>query len=58
MKERIICDKKLIERIIGILGKNAKTLTIQFDKQSRKAYYKTDTMPKKLPIDFSRVKDL
>ena len=28
------------------------------DKKSKKAYYKTDTMPKKLPIDISRVKDL
>ena len=58
MTERIICDKELIKRVIGILGNNAKTLTIQYDKRSRKAYYQTDTMPKKLPIDISRVKDL
>ena len=55
MTERIICDKELIRKLVR---KDAKSLVIQFDKKSRKAYYKTDTMPKKLPIDISRVKDL
>ena len=41
-----------------MLGRDAKTLVIQYDKKSKKAYYKTDKMSKKLPIDISRVKDL
>lgn len=55
MTEKIICDRKMIKKIVG---KDAKTLVIEYDKQSKKAYFKTDTMPRKLPIDFSRVKDL
>ncbi len=55
MTERIICDKELIRKLVR---KDAKTLVIQYDKKSKKAYYQTDTMPKKLPIDISRVKDL
>ena len=58
MTERIICDKNLIKKIVGMLGRDAKTLVIQYDKKSKKAYYKTDKMSKKLPIDISRVKDL
>ena len=55
MTERIICDKELIRKLVR---KDAKTLVIQYDKKSKKAYYQTDTMPRKLPIDISRVKDL
>jgi len=55
MTERIICDKELIRKLVR---KDAKTLVIQYDKKSKKAYYKTETMPKRLPIDISRVKDL
>ena len=58
MTERIICDKNLITKIVGMLGRDAKTLVIQYDKKSKKAYYKTDKMSKKKPIDISRVKDL
>ena len=58
MTERIICDKNLITKIVGMLGRDAKTLVIQYDKKSKKAYYKTDKMSKKLPIDISRVKGL
>ena len=53
--ERIICDKELIRKLVR---KDAKTLVIQYDKKSKKAYYKTETMPRRLPIDISRVKDL
>lgn len=55
MTEKIIKDKNLIKKIIG---KDAATLTIEYDKKLKKAYYKTNTMTKKLPIHVSRVKDL
>lgn len=55
MTEKVICDKELIKKLVG---KDAKTLIIQYDKQSKKAFYKTETMPKRLPIHISRVKDL
>ena len=55
MTEKIICDKDLIRKIVR---KDAKRLTIQYDKQSKKAYFQTDTMTKPKPIDISRVKDL
>jgi hypothetical protein len=55
MTEKIINDKDLIKKIVG---KDAKTLVIQYDIKSRTAYFKTETMPKRLPIDISRVKNL
>jgi len=55
MTEKIICDKELIKKLVG---KDAKTLVIQYDKKSKKAFYKTETMPRRLPIHISRVKDL
>lgn len=55
MTEKIIKDKNLIKKIIG---KDAATLTIEYDKKLKRAYYKTNTMTKKLPIHVSRVKDL
>ena len=55
MTEKIICDKDLIKKIVG---KDAKTLVIQYDKKTKRAFYKTDTMPRRLPIHISRVKDL
>lgn len=58
MTEKIISDKNLITKIVGMLGRDAKTLLIQYDKKSRKAFFKTDTMIRRKPIDISRVKDL
>ncbi len=58
MTEKIISDKDLITKIVGMLGKDAKTLLIQYDKKSKKAFYKTDTMIHRKPIHISRVKDL
>lgn len=58
MTEKIISDKTLIKRVIGMLGNNAKTLVIQYDKKFKKAFYKTDKMTQRKPIDYSRVKDL
>ena len=55
MTEKIICDKQLIKKIVG---KDAKTLIIQYDKKTKRAFYKTETMPRRLPIHISRVKDL
>lgn len=55
MTEKIITDKNLIKKLVG---KDATTLIIQYDKKSKKAYYQTNTMPRKLPIHISRVKDL
>ena len=55
MTEKIICDKELIKKLVG---KDAKTLVIQYDKKSKKAFYKTETMPRRLPIHISRVKAL
>lgn len=55
MKEKVIRDKELIKKIVG---KDATELVIEFDKVSKKAYFKTNTMTKKLPIHISRVKDL
>lgn len=55
MTEKIISDKNLIKKIVG---KDAKSLTIQYDKKTKRAFFKTDTMPRRLPIHFSRVKDL
>ncbi|MBP3920526.1 MAG: hypothetical protein J6D28_03060 [Bacilli bacterium] len=55
MTEKIIHDKELIKKIVG---KDANVLVIEYDKKSKKAYYKTNTMTSKKPIHFSRVKDL
>ena len=55
MTEKIIKDKNHIKKLVG---KDASTLTIQYDKKGKKAYYQTNTMTKKLPIHVSRVKDL
>ena len=55
MTEKIICDKEMIKKLVR---KDAKRLVIQYDKRAKKAYYQTDTMPRKLQIDISRVKDL
>ena len=58
MKEKLISDKNLIAKVVGSLGRGAKTLLIQYDKKSKKAFYKTDTMIHRKPIHISRVKDL
>ena len=58
MTEKIIEDKDLIIKLVGNLGKDATSLTIQYDKKSKKAFFKTNTMSKRLPIHISRVKDL
>ena len=55
MTEKIICDKQVIKKLVG---KDAKKLVIQYDKQTKRAFYKTETMPRRLPIHISRVKDL
>lgn len=58
MTEKLISDKDLITKLVGTLGRGAKTLLIQYDKKSKKAFYKTDTMIHRKPIHISRVKDL
>ncbi len=55
MTEKIICDKELIKKLVG---KDANKLIIQYDKKTKRAFYQTNTMPKRLPIHISRVKDL
>lgn len=55
MSEKVITDKILIKKLVG---KDATQLTIQYDKKGKKAYYQTNTMPRKLPIHVSRIKDL
>ena len=58
MTEKIISDKNLIAKVVGSLGRGTKTLLIQYDKKSNKAFYKTDTMIHRKPIHTSSVKDL
>lgn len=58
MTEKIIEDKEQIVKIIGTIGKDATKLVIQYDKKSKKAFYQTNTMTRRLPIHISRVKDL
>jgi hypothetical protein len=55
MTEKIITDKDLIKKLVG---KDANQLVIQYDKKSKKAFFKTDLMTRRLPIHISRVKDL
>lgn len=55
MTEKIITDRDLIKKIVG---KDANQLVIQYDKKTKRAFFKTETMPRRLPIHISRVKDL
>ena len=58
MVEKIIEDKNEIMEIIGNIGRGATQLIIQYEKKGKKAYFRTNTMSKMLPIDISRVRNL
>ena len=55
MIEKIIVDKDIIFKLTK---KKDKHLIIQYNKRNRRAWFKTESMPKRKPIALSRVIEL
>lgn len=55
MVKKIIIDKKIIKDLIN---RDDKILVIEYNQKSKRAWFKTETMPKRKAIDLSRVINL
>lgn len=55
MIEKIITDKNVIKSLIN---RETKYLIIQYNLKNKRAFFKTDKMSKRKPIDLSRVIEL
>ena len=55
MIEKIITDKSVIKSLIN---RETKYLIIQYNLKNKRAFFKTDKMSKRKPIDLSRVIEL
>lgn len=55
MVEKIINDKMLIKKLTN---REDKHLIVQYNMKNRRAWFKTETMKKRKPIELSRVIEL
>lgn len=52
MVEKIINDKNLIKKLTN---REDNYVIVQYNIKNKRAWFKTDTMPKRKPIELSRV---
>jgi len=55
MVEKVIIDKNVIK---SITNRNDRCLVIQYNLKSKRAFFKTENMVKRKPIELSRVIEL